>query len=234
MKIGLLNIGNTRSEICSYDLSGRRKVLTENLLDDSASFLSGFTDVYTASVVAETIEALKRQYENIRFHELTVDKISSVDFSKVDASSLGADRLANIIAAKSFYRGSVLVVDCGTCVTAELLFDEDFLGGLIMPGRSLQRKALNLFTSKLPEVEFSDTLFEIGKNTQEAILIGTDNVSLYGLHKWIEFVLESYYEVRVCFTGGDFEFYTKNATFSFSKKPNLTLEGLRVFADGNC
>ncbi|MCM8541030.1 MAG: type III pantothenate kinase, partial [Lentisphaeraceae bacterium] len=118
MKIGLLNIGNTHSEICSYDLSGRRKVLTENLLDDSASFLSGFTDVYTASVVAETIEALKRQYENIRFHELTVDKISSVDFSKVDASSLGADRLANIIAAKSFYRGSVLVVDCGTCVTA--------------------------------------------------------------------------------------------------------------------
>lgn len=233
MKIGLLNIGNTHSEVCSYDLSEKKKVLTKDLLLCADSLFEEFSDIYTASVVKDVFESLKKNGK-VNFHELTVEKVKSIDFSQVDASSLGADRLANVIAAGSQYSGSVLVIDCGTCVTGELLFDEKFLGGIIMPGRQLQRKALNLYTSQLPEVSLSDSLFEIGRNTQEAISIGTDNVSLYGLHKWIEFVCESYYNVRICFTGGDYAFYSQNAEFEFTVKRDLTLEGLRLFADGKC
>ena len=231
MKVALLNIGNTHSEVCAYDLSQRKKIKTNELLSIPDLF-SDYSDIYTASVVADSYPRLVQQHKNIHFHQLTVDKVKSIDFSQVEALSLGADRLANVLAAKSLYGGRVLVVDCGTCVTAELLFDEDFLGGLIMPGRALQRRALNLYTSQLPDVEFSDSLFDLGHNTQEAISIGTDNISLLGLHKWIESIMKSYSGLRVCFTGGDYKFYTNKASFEYSERPHLTLEGLRVFADG--
>lgn len=143
MNIGLLNIGNTNSQVCSYDFSDEDVVGTGELLVESASLLSGYTDIYVASVVPTVYDQLVKLHQNINFHSLTLDGIKSINFSKVDASSIGADRMANLLGAKSLAKGVVLVVDCGTCVTAELLFDGDFLGGLIMPGRALQRKALS-------------------------------------------------------------------------------------------
>lgn len=234
MKVGLLNIGNTNSQICSYGFSNIEVVGTDKLLVESAPLLSGYTDIYTASVVPAIYESLVKRHQNINFHELTLNEIKSINFSKVDASSLGADRMANLLGAKSLTKEIVLVVDCGTCVTAELMFDEDFLGGLIMPGRALQRKALNLFADQLPEVPLIEHDCTLGKNTEESMMVGVDTISLNGLHAWIKEMIDVYHDLSICFTGGDCRFYTQNATFKYSVNSILTLHGLRVFADGKC
>ena len=233
MKIGLLNIGNTNTELCPYDLSSLDILRTDELVENAHSFFADYTEVYVASVVPDVFSRLKCELKNIKFYELSLDKVKSVNFSKVDASTLGADRIANILGAAAFFK-NVTVIDCGTCVTAEVIFDGDFLGGLIMPGRALQRKALNSFTGQLPEVGFQDKLSEIGKNTSEAILVGTDTIALSGLHAWIQKTVEGFHEMAVCFTGGDSAFYMQGAPFKYNEYSALTLEGLRIFASGKC
>ena len=58
-----------------------------------------------------------------------------IDFSRVDPTTLGADRVANAIAAAEFYPLPALVVDCGTAITIEIVDERRrFLGGAIAPG----------------------------------------------------------------------------------------------------
>jgi type III pantothenate kinase len=70
----------------------------------------------------------------------------------------------------------VIVVDCGTAATVDLIAaDGRFLGGAILPGPTLMARALAQGTSKLPEVralEHADPPAMPGGNTREAIAAG--------------------------------------------------------------
>jgi type III pantothenate kinase len=96
-----------------------------------------------------------------------VDQHSKVDFSLMDCSTLGADRVANAIAAAEFYRLPAAVIDCGTAITLEVIDKEyRFVGGAIAPGRKLLRQALANGTAQLPEIPLKNDIPEfIGRNT---------------------------------------------------------------------
>jgi type III pantothenate kinase len=91
---------------------------------------------------------------------------------------VGIDRLAAAAAAATGKpRGEgVIVVDCGTAATVDLVApDGRFLGGAILPGPTLMARALAQGTSKLPEVralEHADPPAMPGGNTREAIAAG--------------------------------------------------------------
>ena len=56
---------------------------------------------------------------------------------------LGADRIANSVAAHEFYRCPVASVDCGTATTISVVGkDADYIGGAIMPGIRLMNESL--------------------------------------------------------------------------------------------
>src|SRR4051794_2109068 len=60
-----------------------------------------------------------------------------------EASQLGSDRWAALIAAWQQQRQGCLVVDAGTATTIDALSDTgEFLGGIITPGVDLMQKAL--------------------------------------------------------------------------------------------
>jgi len=91
---------------------------------------------------------------------------------------VGIDRLAAATAAsivKPTGRG-VIVVDCGTAATVDMISAEgEFLGGAILPGPALMARALAEGTSKLPEVRAladGDPPPMPGRNTREAIAAG--------------------------------------------------------------
>lgn len=88
-----------------------------------------------------------------------------------DRAKLGADRIAAACGAMESDSG-VLVVDAGTAITSDLVWDAEFFGGNISPGISLRFKSLNLFTSKLPMVTASGELHDFGHDTEQAIRSG--------------------------------------------------------------
>jgi type III pantothenate kinase len=91
---------------------------------------------------------------------------------------VGIDRLAAAAAAAAVKPrdSGVIVVDCGTAATVDLIdADGRFLGGAILPGPTLMARALAQGTSKLPEVralEHADPPAMPGGNTREAIAAG--------------------------------------------------------------
>src|SRR5258708_17920988 len=67
---------------------------------------------------------------------------------------VGADRIANALAAYTKYGGPVVVIDFGTAVTYDAISAEgDYLGGAIAPGVEISLDALVSHTAMLRRVE---------------------------------------------------------------------------------
>lgn len=88
-----------------------------------------------------------------------------------DPSQLGSDRWAALIAAHRAARGHKLVVTAGTALTIDALTAEgQFLGGLIVAGPALMRRALDRGTAGLRLTE--GTFQDFPGNTPDAITSG--------------------------------------------------------------
>ncbi len=90
---------------------------------------------------------------------------------------LGTDRMLAAVGAVELYGSPVIVVDIGSAVTVDLVSaDRVFKGGIILPGAKMRLRALNQFSSALPEVPIpKDTPPLIGKNTVECISSGVNH-----------------------------------------------------------
>ena len=86
---------------------------------------------------------------------------------------LGADRLANAVAAYDRVRGACVAVDFGTSTNFDVVSGAgEYLGGVIGPGAEISMQALSERTAKLPRIELSAPERAIGKHTQAAIQSG--------------------------------------------------------------
>lgn len=87
---------------------------------------------------------------------------------------VGADRIANAIAATLRHpRRDVIVVDCGTATTFDLVSAVgDYLGGVIMPGVGISAEMLASRTARLPSVEIARPETVLGRTTVESIQSG--------------------------------------------------------------
>ena len=88
-------------------------------------------------------------------------------------SQVGADRLANAVAAKAMFGAPVIVVDYGTGTTFDVVNGKgDYCGGAILPGLGISLRALHDFTAKIPLVKFEKAKIAIGQTTEEAVRSG--------------------------------------------------------------
>jgi type III pantothenate kinase len=87
---------------------------------------------------------------------------------------VGADRIANAIAAINLYPNkNLIVVDFGTATTFCVINkSKEYLGGIIIPGLKISMEALENQTAQLPIVEIKKVNDVIGKSTVESIQSG--------------------------------------------------------------
>lgn len=206
-----LNIGNTHTQILTVDNAGSRAVRTVATADFSPETIrpDGLSFIGAACVVERLFPVLT----DINARLVTPEAASKfVDFSAVDASTLGQDRVANAVYLASKAELPAVSLDFGTCITAEVVdAKRRFLGGPIFPGRTLARKALHAYTSKLPLVELADELPPCpGANTADAIRMGTDTAAVdavAGFLARLEKLLGCRPSVYAC--GGDRAFFLR-------------------------
>ena len=90
---------------------------------------------------------------------------------------VGADRIANTLAAHDLYGGPCIVVDFGTSTNFDVVSAKgEFLGGALAPGVEISLDALAQRAAQLRKVEFVAPRSVIAKNTVEALQSG----ALYG------------------------------------------------------
>lgn len=102
----------------------------------------------------------------------------SIDYAT--PSTLGPDRVAAAVGAWSDFKGrDILVIDAGTAVTYDYVDAFGvYRGGNIAPGITMELKALNQFTARLPLISFPENMGQLrssllGRDTAEAITLGS-------------------------------------------------------------
>ena len=167
--------------------------------------------------------------------ELTARTISGIGVDYPKPATIGPDRLANAVAARSAYGVPVVVVDFGTAVTLDVVNRRgDYIGGIIAPGLAAMTDYLHEKTALLPRIRIRAVDAVIGKNTEQAMLIGA-------VHGYAGLIRELLKEVRaalkcrrlpVVATGGYAALMARRLPEITAVEPLLTLEGLRlVWAD---
>lgn len=202
-------------------------------------FVSGkILDAAVFSSVVPKVTPRIRRYvaaATLDLYELTgstARKLAGLGIDYPDPASIGADRLANAIAAKELYGAPAVVVDFGTAVTFDVLDRAgNYVGGIIAPGLASMTDYLHEKTALLPRIKIQDVKKIIGKNTKEAMVIG----AVYGYRGLIrELLLKLKAELgepklNVVATGGYAELIAGKLPEITAVNPLLTLEGLRLF-----
>ena len=226
----LLDIGNTHTRIAQSCGAAIRILRTLPTSELSAADLPENERIAAASVVPQAAARLAGR--GVEF--ITAKNCGGlIDFSAVDASALGADRAANAIAAAEFYELPVLVIDCGSAITCELVDEEKkFLGGAIAPGRMLQRRALHTGTAQLPEVALAETLpTGPGRTTAEAIRLGVDAGAVGTVRELARIMGKNLNLRTVVLAGGDAKFFAPEFPEWQVAPEEFTLQGVRLAAE---
>lgn len=145
-----------------------------------------------------------------------------------DPSQIGADRIADVVAARERYGAPVVVVDLGTTTNFEVVDAEGtFVGGIIAPGMGLGAQALTRGTAKLPMVELRAPAAVIGKSTDAAMRSGIvlgEVARIEGLLSMISYELGC--EAPVVLTGDDAQAMSALLSCEVAVDDTLTLRGL--------
>ena len=231
MKLLVINIGNTNTQYGIYsggEVRSVKHVPTADFIKRPKIIPELLSGIPVA--VSTVVPAAKKALPGKNIFWVGPSGKLPVSLNKVDSSTLGADRIANIAAVAKSAKLPAIVIDFGTAITVDAVNGKkEFLGGAILPGRMLLRKSLNGFTAQLPLVPLSEKKPKaLGRNTKDAILSGTD-LAVLGSVKEIISRLKIEIKVKKCMvtaTGGDAGFFMKNIKVIKSGGKDLTLLGI--------
>jgi type III pantothenate kinase len=147
---------------------------------------------------------------------------------------VGADRIANAVAAYDLYGGPSIVVDFGTANTIEAISERgEYLGGAIFPGIEISLDALFSAAAALRRVELVAPRNVIGKSTVESIQSGC----VYGFSGQVDALVDRFQaelgDCTVVATGGLADPIIGHSRTIQHYEPWLTLQGLRIVFERN-
>ena len=185
----LLDIGNTNTHVGVATASRVGKqinVPTANWFSGKAASAVGAfagkvppTAVVLCSVVPRATPLVRRmawQRWGLKALELTSKTVSGVGIDYPKPATIGPDRLANAVAARRHFGSPVVVVDFGTAVTFDVVDRAgNYIGGIIAPGLAAMTEYLHERTALLPRIRIREVRTVVGRNTEEAMLIGAVN-----------------------------------------------------------
>lgn len=240
----LFDIGNTHTHVALAH--GKRFALAANFRTSAwrrgemLSLLEGHlrgrhaSAVALCSVVPEATRAASKAFQrtwSITPFQLTHATVAGIGIDYPRPETIGADRLANAIAAADAFGAPVVVVDFGTAVTFDVVDRRgNYTGGIIAPGLAAMTSYLHEKTALLPQIEIREVSGVVGKSTEQAMLIGA-------VHGYRGLIRELVGKLRrelgsrrlpVVATGGYAQLMAKGLPEISAVDPLLTLRGLRL------
>jgi len=155
----------------------------------------------------------------------------SIELDVEEPLTVGADRIANTLAAREMYHRDSIVVDPGTATTFDCITrDGVFLGGVIAPGVPAWREWLSKRTAKLPLVELKPPQAVIGRRTETCIQSGVFYQAVEGVDGIVRRIKDEWGRPDACVavTGGFATTIGPHLKDVDEIEPFLTLYGLAM------
>ena len=249
MKCLVIDIGNTSTTV---GVAENHKILKQSRIKKGDSTYTSIKnlilelkgdEILDGSIVASVVpdlndcwgRALKKTLEKDAVfvsHKINL----GIEIDYPNPGSIGADRLADTVAASKLYGCPAIVADFGTALTFDILSPENkYVGGVIAPGLPLMTDYLYEKTALLPHVELEGEVPPIGKSTEDAIKIGA-TVGYRGILretvKHLKSVLGTE-DIYLVATGGFANWVIKDLDMPFVVEKDLTLIGLSFIFEIN-
>jgi type III pantothenate kinase len=257
-----IDIGNTNVTLGLWDgeqwrYQWRLRTVHENTVDEYGLALRNLLRefdlagrverVVLASVVppltATFDDACRRYLEHGPFH-VRAESQNAIRVKTDNPAEVGADRIANAVAAYHLFPGPSIVIDMGSATTFDVVSSAgDLLGVAIAPGIQLAHDALASRAAQLSRVALEAPPSAIGRNTVQAMQSGL----VYGYVGLIEGLVSRLRDelsalessdgaaparaVRVIATGGLISLITPHTALIDHVDPWLTLNGIRLIGE---
>jgi type III pantothenate kinase len=249
-----IDVGNTETVVGMFQGSDLRchwrySTVAERTADELALLLGGFleqqglsfsrqiTGVAIASVVPDQTQALRSMVsEYFHFGPVVVEPgtRTGMPIRYDNPKEVGADRIANAVAAFAAYGGPAIVVDFGTATTFDVVSaDGEYLGGAIFPGLRISATALSEAAARLPVVEIAPPKSVIAKTTVESVQAGLVLGTASMVDGMVERIVKELGGAAVVATGGLAPMVVDECQSVDHHEPWLTLEGLRLIYERN-
>lgn len=144
--------------------------------------------------------------------------------------ALGADRVADAVAAANLYPVPLITIDMGTATTVGVVDEtKTFIGGMIVPGLMVSLNALAGGTAQLPHISLDPPKHAIGRNTVECMQNGIIYHNAAGVDGMIERIEDQLgKKCTVVMTGGLSTVIAPHCKHEVIHDPELLLKGLMI------
>lgn len=215
-----------------YGEEGLEHVLEEAWGDLDRPMAVVYCAVAPESVVSELVHYASSRWGLRAARLAPTAKAYGVTCAYHEPRQLGADRWAALAAARALSpdRGAI-VVDAGTAITVDALSPEGVhVGGVILPGVRLMRRALGEGTARIGSVGGGEVNLKT-HNTSSAVATGT----VLGAAAAVDRIVEDYKPLagpgaRLLLCGGEAEMLAAHTAVRFEIVPDLVLRGLCIVA----
>ena len=196
------------------------------------------TGVVISSVVPPLDSTLRRVIESyFKVRPLFIEPgvKTGVPVLTDNPNEVGADRIANSVAAFDLLGGPAIIVDMGTATTFDVVSRKgEFLGGAIAPGLGISADALFSRAARLTRVDIKKPTKIIGTSTTDNIQIGL----YYGYIGLVDGILDRMIAelgapAQVVATGGLARQISEDSRFITQIDDMLTLDGLKILYERN-
>ncbi len=233
------DFGNTRLKCAVF--SGK-EFLKEIVLDnDDERTIENLIEIYKpeksilSSVVNHNPAIENILKKSTHFHKLDHQSKFPITTPVGKPDTIGADRLALVVAAVSLFPGkNNLVIGLGSAITYNFINKHnEFLGGGISPGMEMRFKSLHEFTAKLPLIKADWNFPLVGYDTRTNILSGVIIGMAKEIDGTIDAYIEKYHNFNVLLSGGDASYFTRYIKNKIFADPYLIYKGLYAISEFN-